>query len=238
MMASSNLNFSSRLSTNKAFLFDNCDKFEMSAHKRYSIDAGYESMLSSTSFCSNNTHMNAVSGMDTGLFPSQPTTPVKSANIQFNSAKTPDHRQQFVADVDGMYLASIRSNKTEATSPIKSNFVNNFSYTASNSNSPVIKLPNSPKFHTDNFIHERDTFNSKLLRSPAFKLNPTCAYSSPSRVNPSIPEQPHVIRPFSSRFAINLSTFNSDTPAKPEPVKPPVNQKNNSNRRRIHGDII
>ena len=109
---------------------------------------------------------------------SQPCTPVKCSAPSTvygcnNSARTPDHKQQLVADVSAFYFASIRASAHKSeTAPVTSCFGQ---FSASNSNSPVKYnlVAQSPKFvvHADSYIHQRDSLTSKLLRSPAFKIS-------------------------------------------------------------------
>ncbi|RNA26100.1 F-box only 43, partial [Brachionus plicatilis] len=81
-------------------------KLRGSLHHRNSFDAGYESLLSQSSFVSNQ------SRADTSIF-SAPATPAKTSSahtINCNSSATsPDFKQQYVADVSSIYFASIRT---------------------------------------------------------------------------------------------------------------------------------
>ena len=170
-----------------------------------------------------------------GAIFSQPCTPVKSQHAPQSSssvfygcnlARTPDHKNEMVADVSSYYFASIRAsaNKTlNETTTIQQQQQqhSNFShYSASNSNSPIKfnYTCQSPKFmpHADHYVNHRDGLTSKLLRSPAFKLN-----QSPARFNfpPSFSEQqqPPVIKSFSSRFeAFNTQRKPTITPTEEE----------------------
>lgn len=138
---------------------------------------------------------------------SQPSTPVKSSLLYTcNAARTPDHKQQLVADVSSFYFASIRASasKTLNETPTPTKLypsASNFAY-SSNSNSPI-KF-NSPKFvvNADDYVSQRDNLSFKLLRSPAFKLTSTVS-ATVATTNFSanfIEPTPIVIKSFSSRF--------------------------------------
>ena len=217
---------------------------DMSALKtsRLSLDGGYESLLSTSSAsffnsetsrlgCSrinedsadsyssvvDDTSNSASSSSNSNSNPifSQPTTPVKTASFKFNSATTPDFKQQYIADVNSFYFASIHRSSTKPSveiieSPIKHRIQkSNFGeFSASTSNSPIQFAANSPKFvlNPGDFINQRDTFNSKLLRSPAFKLNSAHPYQ---------PAKP-AIRSFSSRLESNAGLLARATPTEEE----------------------
>ncbi|CAF0720627.1 unnamed protein product [Brachionus calyciflorus] len=172
-------------------------------HHRNSFDAGYESLLSQTSFLSNQ------SQRDTSSLFSAPSTPNKTTNSFIincnNSTTTPDFKQQYVADVNSIYYASIRLNNEPFLSPIK--------------NPNLIQSPlKSPKF--DQFIQQRDNFASKLLRSPAFKPNNII---SPTHEDNSGFLKPE-IRSFNARFQSTYpslsASFNSpDRFVRPSPTE-------------------
>lgn len=193
-----------------------------------SIDAGYESLLStSSSVYSYSSSMSSSSSSHFSLSsnsePSEPTTPVKSSTATSttaaslylnsnNSAITPDLKKTYIADVNAIYLASIKSGTSSNngshhhhdslySSPVKSSFTFNYS-SSSSSNSPIQFGKQSPKF--ESFITQRDNFNSKLLKSPAFKLD---GRFSPYKSDTS----PPTIRSFKSRFQ-----------AAPAVVSPPI----------------
>ena len=188
---------------------------------RVSIDAGYESLLSSNSFLSN-------SGYISGRLSTAPTinepddeslsSPYHTARLLPTSSMSPDFNQHIV-DVDSIYYQSIKHGHAQpsvnsigssvsslslmscsSASPFKTG-IHFDQFSASSSNSPAAKLSQSPKFASvafsrDQYVHERNVCNNKLLRSPSFKLNPTAAMLSEQR-----PE----IRSFQSRFAMNYS---------------------------------
>ena len=172
---------------------------------RQSLDFGYESLLSSTSFNISKLEPASHNVTTSDYNFSQPSTPVKKMPIQMATATTPNNRNllyptshpsSYVADVNGMYLASVSSSYQ---SPYKlSCSSSSFSqFSASSSNSPINnKLTQSPKFvlNTDSYINERDDVKTKLLRSPAFKLT-----NSSSKNGYCTIEKP-VVRSFSSRF--------------------------------------
>ncbi len=183
-----------------------CDVLESGCAKsvqipsRQSIDYGYDSMLSCTTISS------SVSSKDSFVF-SQPSTPVKQPTqptIQLNSSI---HNHSYVADVNGMYLATIRNESAAFQPSCSSTYQSPFKlgcssfshYSASNSNSPVKMFAQSPKFlNTDSYLSERDGFKAKLLRSPAFKLNSTgMQHERPS------------VKSFSSRFEVSAQQHSS-----------------------------
>lgn len=190
--------------------------------KRASCDSAYGSFLltsqnspSSTSFSfqSSNYFTDALSSSSSvssssHLF-SQPTTPIKSSGFIYNgnnSSTTPDFKQQYVADINSYYFASIRSTGNCSATPS-----NCSSYTSPYKSS----LSNSPsKYDSSSFVHKRDTISNKLLRSPAFKLE--SPYSSHYHHHhqqqlETTPTKP-TIKSFSSRFQSNLNL------APPEPI--------------------
>lgn len=139
---------------------------------------------------------------------SQPSTPIKTSTNVYscnNSSRTPDHKQELVADVSSFYFASIRaaqSGSAQKYEPSNSHFSN---YSASNSNSPIKfnYVAQSPKFivNKDNYISQRDSLSSKLLRSPAFKVNGLKSSPYYQSNNPfSQQNQVPIIKSFSSRF--------------------------------------
>lgn len=185
--------------------------------KRASIDSAYDSFLlssqlnspSSASFYSNSINQNITDyytdaySSSSHVF-SQPTTPVKSPGFIYsgnNSSTTPDFKQQYVADINSFYFASIRSTGTTATPSTCS------SYTSPYKSS----LSNSPSKYDSSFVHKRDNLSSKLLRSPAFKLE--SPYSSHQHQLETTPNKP-TIKSFNSRFQSNLNL------APPEPLLP------------------
>lgn len=191
------------------------ERFKWQAGHRNSIDSGYDSLLS-TSSLSYSCSLTSNSSASSSVMASQPSTPLKTSAAASgglimssnNSTTTPDLRQKYIADVNSMYLASIRADSGFA-SPIKGAYSSSSSsfgnYSASCSNSPVIHSGvKSPKFEYESYINQRDNFNSKLLKSPAFKLNPTVT----NRATPAV-----VIKSFSTRLQLNLS------PPAPEPQK-------------------
>lgn len=166
-------------------------KLRASFQHRNSFDAGYESLLSQSSFVSNQ------SRIETSIF-SAPSTPVKHSQILINcnhSSTSPDLKQQYVADVNSIYFASLRNESF--LSPIK----------GSMTCSPL----KSPKL--DQYVQQRDNFASKLLRSPAFK---------PSNIiTPSDECQPQ-IKSFTSRFESCYSMSPFATPdrfVRPSPTE-------------------
>ncbi len=169
-------------------------------------ESGYESLLA-TSANSSNFFPNSNSN-DSSLF-SLPTTPVKkSAKFIFNGnncSTTPDFKQQYVADVSGYYFKSIRS-----------------SYDSSPS-SDQYSVSQSPKSNTgsycasiDSYVTKRDNITSKLLRSPAFKLE---NHFSPNNNLAYQPIERPSIKSFSSRFTSELPKFEEK---KPTPVVKPT----------------
>jgi hypothetical protein len=190
-------------------------------HVRQSLDFGYESLLSSASFnmSKNEPASHNVTASDYNF--SQPSTPVKKMTATIQSATTPNrnilfplsHPSTYVADVNGMYLASVSSSYQ---SPYKLSSSSSFSqFSASSSNSPINKLTQSPKFvlNTDSYINEKDDVKTKLLRSPAFKL--TCSNSK----KPYCTSERPVVRSFSSRFNNYASSTTLSTPTQEEFVE-------------------
>ena len=208
---------------------------DMSALKnsRLSLDGGYESLLStSASFFNSETSRlgctrinedsvdsynsvvdetsNSASSVSSNSNPifSQPTTPIKTASFKFNSATTPDFKQQYIADVNSFYFASIHRSSTKPIesieSPIKPRAQKSNFGDFSASNSPIKFVANSPKFvlNPGDYINQRDNLKSKLLRSPAFKLA-----NSPHPYQQTKP----VIRSFSSRLESNSGLLGSPT---------------------------
>jgi len=192
--------------------------------KRASFDSAYGSFLltsqnspssSSFSFQSSSYYTDTSSSSSSSssaashLF-SHPTTPVKSSGSFIyngnNSSTTPDFKQQYVADINSYYFASIRSTGTTATPSTCS------SYTSPYKSS----LSNSPSKYDTSFVHKRDTISNKLLRSPAFKLD--SPYSSHYHQIDTAPTKP-TIKSFSSRFQANLNL------APPEPIPVPAGPK-------------
>lgn len=181
-------------------------------HKMAAVnDSGYDSLLHyssagggslSSSVCTS--FLASDSSNSSSLF-SQPSTPVKQLKngggmlfTRHNTTTSPDLKHQYVADINAFYLASLRSpakttTLTTTMAASESKFAQAFKsscnfadFSASNSASPV-KLSDSPKIvNPDDFVRERDTITSKLLRSPAFKLQqqqPSSCFSmfSPQR---------------------------------------------------------
>ena len=197
-----------------------------SFRKRESIDSAYDSILftshnspsSSSSFYQNSQNSDFFS-LDTNsngssLYNSHPTTPVKSSFIftSNNTSTTPDLKQQYVADINSFYFASIR--QSSVASSITTS-ISGTQSTCSSYTSPFksCSSTNSPAKY-DAFIHKRDTISSKLLRSPAFKLD------SPARHHPyESPSKPYV-RSFSSRFQnLNLKPPEPLAPVKTTPTQ-------------------
>lgn len=189
--------------------FDNhFNKFKSyeSFSKRASIDSAYDSFLfhnnspSNSLFSNNQSDYNTDTNSSNGSLFSQPNTPVKSFIFNGNNTTTtPDFKQQYVADINGFYFASIRQSSTAANIATPS--------TCSSYTSPFKSVTNSPlKYSSDSFVHKRDTFSTKLLRSPAFKLEQN--FNSYAEQSPAKP----FIKSFSSRFTnLNLKP--------PEPVQ-------------------
>lgn len=166
-------------------------KLRASFQHRNSFDAGYESLLSQSSFVCNQ------SRIESSIF-SAPSTPVKHQQIQVNcnqSSTSPDLKQQYVADVNSIYFASLRNESF--LSPIKGLTMR----------SPL----KSPKL--DQYVQQRDNFASKLLRSPAFK---------PSNIiSPGDQCQPQ-IKSFAARFESCYSVSPFTTPdrfVRPSPTE-------------------
>ena len=163
-------------------------------------DSGYDSLLLYSSITSGgggslsssvSTSFLASDASNSSSLFSQPSTPVKQQPktgggmlfSRHNTSNSPDLKHQYVADINAFYLASLRSPaKTASAASVhgaSDKFAQAFKsscnfadFSASNSASPV-KLSDSPKFvNPDDFLRERDTITSKLLRSPAFKLQP------------------------------------------------------------------
>ena len=161
---------------------------------RSHLDSGYESIFHS-SFSSD-------SSSNSMIF-SQPSTPVKASPSKFkftgnNSTTSQDLKQQIVADIDGLYFASIRS-------PCKS----------------VSSASCSPKMSriTDSFIHTKDNLASKLLRSPAFKIDYSLCSPSPQRACFTSCETRPSIRSFSSRLLDSKMHSTKPTEIKPTPTE-------------------
>lgn len=200
------------------YSFDHYNEFKLSGQQQHHLqqhaESGYDSLLATSSLSFSNSYLIASdasnASSDSSLF-SQPSTPAKStppvltnhsASFTFNgnnSSTSPDFKQQYVADINSFYFKSLRSGGGSESS----------SY--SNSSEPFLSsCSQSPSKYcptTDSYIHKRDTFNSKLLRSPAFKLE-----QSPTPALHFQTERPS-IKSFSSRFVANLPTFS-------EPVVP------------------
>jgi hypothetical protein len=181
-----------------------------------SYDIGYDSLLSTSanSTCSflhhhhhhhSNTMLLSTSTQHDSVL-DKATTPDKTEmhgfTFQFSASKSPDLKHSYVADVDSIYLASIKS----ATA---SNSESSLSLSSLSTASPFKSTSNSPKFiqPTSTFISERDNFKSKLLRSPAFKINGLSPYLASPRHHP-YDTKPHVqVSSFSSRLSSYVSSL-------------------------------
>lgn len=202
--------------------------FDHEFHNRYdsgknqtlhTSESGYESMLAtsvnSTSFFSSHYTSNNDSN-DSSLF-SLPTTPAKRAPSAARSATkvifsgsncstTPDFKQQYVADVNSYYFKSIRSSYDSSSS-------SSDHYPSSQSQSPKQSYYNA---NADAYVSTRDTMNTKLLRSPAFKID---TGFSPHQAQYQPIERPS-IKSFSSRFVAEMPKFEHlPSPAKPTPTE-------------------
>lgn len=194
--------------------------------KRESIDSAYDSILltshssptsSFSTYSSTNSQLdyfNSDTNSNGSSLFSHPSTPVKSAFIftSNNVSTTPDFKQQYVADINSFYFASIRQSSVASSSTTSSAAIS----TCSSYTSPfktACSAASSPAKY-DSFIQKRDTISSKLLRSPAFKLD------SPSRHHPyDSPVKPY-IKSFSSRFQnLNLKPPEPLAAAKPTPTQ-------------------
>lgn len=173
-------------------------------------ESGYDSLLA-TSANSTSFFQNSIineSSNDSSLF-SLPTTPVKSSTKTQsklihngnNCSTTPDFKQQYIADINGMYFKTIRSSYDSSDN-----------YSSSQSQSPKVFSANN-----EAYIHSRDHISSKLLRSPAFKLE--SSYSPQQPLYQPI-ERPS-IKSFSSRFAAEMPKFEglSASQIKPTPTE-------------------
>lgn len=161
------------------YSFEHYSEFKSESGKLHA-ESGYESLLatSSTSFSNNDSN-------DSHIF-SVPSSPVKTpSKFVFsgnNASTTPDFKQQVVADVNGFYFKTIRSSYGDS-SPLD--------HYSSSANS---------RFSDTDYVSTRDNFNTKLLRSPAFKLESS---NSPKQCANYQPERPS-IKSFSSRFITEL----------------------------------
>lgn len=157
-----------------------------SAKNQTHTESGYDSLLATSV---NSFYQNHDSN-DSNLF-SLPSTPVKSAAAaKFiyngnNCSTTPDFKQQFIADINGLYFKTIRGGGSCTNSPQSDQF-------SSSSQSQSPKSSFCPNM--DSNLYTRDTLTSKLLRSPAFKIE-----QSPLQVSYQPIERPS-IKSFSSRF--------------------------------------
>jgi hypothetical protein len=140
-----------------------------------------------------------------------------------NSAVTPDLKKSYIADVNSIYLASIKANSSNNQqqqqqqhdsfySPVKSSFTFNYS-ASSSSNSPVLQQTRSPA-RFDTFIKQRDNFNSKLLKSPA-AFSPRFSPYASNNSN----HCPGTIRSFSSRLNTQSSSTSAVNITKPTPTE-------------------
>ena len=191
------------------YSFEHYNEFKLSGQQQHHLqqhaESGYDSLLATSSSSFSNSYLIASdasnASSDSSLF-SQPSTPAKlaapvlnhSASFTFNgnnSSTSPDFKQQYVADINSFYFKSLRSAGGSESSSFSTE-----PYLSSCSQSPSKYCPAA-----DSYIHKRDTFNSKLLRSPAFKLE-----QSPTPAAHYQTERP-CIKSFSSRFVANLPTF-------------------------------
>lgn len=194
-----------------------------------SIDAGYESFSSSiNSSLDSSSNRSSLGGNDVIMAPPVARTPLKTARFAanlFNTSTTPPPtNKEYAADINSMYLASIRSfnsstmsdslswsSNSSSCSPYRSHNVShfrNFSTSLSSaSSSPIAVAPSqSPgKFLADNYLYERDSFNKKLLRSPAFKVT-TSSYIDSSPAKP-------VISSFTERLKLDSQHIKKPQPA-------------------------
>lgn len=143
---------------------------------RFSIDSGYDSILSQSSLCLSSSSSTSVANTSNNPSPlrSLLNTPIKTPK---KTTPPPPHQtpDRLSVDMNGLYLASIRSQTKKSaepttTSPIRSSHF--FNYSASNSNSPVCtSAKKSPKFvNSDAFLYECSDHSmriSKLLKSPS-----------------------------------------------------------------------
>lgn len=187
------------------YSFDHYNEFKYdSGRNQLNTESGYDSLLAtsvnSTSFFQNN------DSNDSHLF-SLPSTPVKSAPKFIyngnNCSTTPDFKQQYVADINGLYFKTIRAG-SYTDSPQSDQF------SSSQSQSP--KSSFCPNMDTN--LYTRDNFTSKLLRSPAFKIE-----QSPQNTQRTYqPERPN-IKSFSSRFTEALPSFEAKKPMNTTPTQ-------------------
>lgn len=167
-------------------------KFESNRLSQHHLhtESGYDSLLATSANSNSFFNPGITDSNDSSLF-SLPSTPVKTpSKPKFmyngnNCSTTPDFKQQYVADVNQYYFQSIRSSYDSSDN-----------YVSSQSQSPKISYCAS----TDVYVSKRDTMTSKLLRSPAFKLE-----ASPGHMSYQI-ERPN-IKSFSSRFAAEIPKF-------------------------------
>ena len=212
-----------------------------SSSKRNSIDYGYESMLFSSSAGSSfhSSVHSSVSLSPSMVDFSQPSTPVKNfttttsnSNNNNNNNMSNSSSKRFSADINGIYLATLRSDASPAFKYQQQHQQQQqqhhgyFSTITSASNSPTHKT--SAASAADTYLTEHDTFNKNLLRSPAFKASssratyyPFMSIDSPSprhTPNSSSHQQQHsqqrpVIKSLNARFQANNLT--------PSPPPPP-----------------
>ena len=166
-----------------------------------SYESGYESLL-----CYNSSFLDSSAS---NSLHSQPTTPSKTQQHEQQQ-----QQQQYVADINAFYFASLKS-------PAKSNAP--FSSVAQ-SPAKLLTSPAGKLLNPDDFIRERDTFKSKLLRSPAFKspYNNNNSFGG-ERANEEV--VPVVVKSFTSRLsALNKNIAQHEfTPPLPPP--PPAKQQ-------------
>jgi hypothetical protein len=178
-------------------------------NKRDSIDSAYDSLLLQSTINNSPSSLSITNN----IF-SHPTTPVKTTTTSFiyngnNCSTTPDFKQQYVADINGFYFSSIRQSSNSLTTTATPSTCSSYTspFKSSNSNSPI-KYCSS----VDTYVHKRDTFSTKLLRSPAFKLEQLNQQQQQQNDSPSKP----FIKSFNSRFQSNLNL----APPQPLPVTP------------------
>lgn len=190
------------------YSFDHYNEFKYDSGKnQLHTESGYESLLAtsanSNSFFQNS---NINDSSNDSLF-SLPTTPVKSASKFIyngnNCSTTPDFKQQYVADINSFYFKSIRSSYDSSS---------NDNYPSSQSQSPKVSSFNA---NVESYMHTRDHMSSKLLRSPAFKIENNYSPQQPSYQ----PIERPSIKSFSSRFVDAMPTFEK-FPAPAAPPKP------------------
>lgn len=147
---------------------------------RRSTDSGYDSILLLSHSSSSSSRSPTMSSSSLANTPVK--TPSKYSTVHQTTQHTPN---RLTADMNGLYLASIRNQQMLlTTSPVRSSVNHHFfNYSTSNSN--------SPKF--DSFLNEKSDESvrvSKLLKSPA-RFSGVSASELPS---------PLKVRTFASRL--------------------------------------